>query len=226
MRQIILDTETTGLSPKAGHRVIEIGAIEMIDRQLTGAHYHVYLNPERPVDPGAQQVHGLSDEFLQDKPLFTEIVVDFLTFINGAELIIHNAPFDIGFINHELQLLSADTLPIDEQCAVLDTLVLARKKHPGQANSLDALCKRYQVNHKQRDLHGALLDSELLAAVYLAMTSEQHSLFDDKNTPVPQAKSSGSKAAADCSALTVTKATKQELAAHEAFVSAMHGGDD
>lgn len=221
MRQVILDTETTGLSPKAGHRIIEIGCLEMVNRQLTGAHYHVYLNPERAVDPGAQQVHGISDEFLADKPLFSEVAADFLSFVAESELIIHNAPFDVGFINHELRLLSLDTLPIDEQCAVLDTLVLARKKHPGQANSLDALCKRYQVTHKQRDLHGALLDSEILAAVYLAMTSEQKTLFDETAQTAAQSAAPFADSALDLSALSSQKANADELAAHTAFMEKM-----
>lgn len=176
MRQIVLDTETTGLEPAAGHRIIEIGCIELIDRKPTGNRFHVYLNPEREIDAGAVEVHGLSAEFLADKPRFAAIAADLLDFLKGAELIIHNAPFDIGFLNHELRLLLNESSNISEYCTVLDTLVLAKKKHPGQRNSLDALCKRYNVDNSRRDLHGALLDAEILAEVYLAMTGGQTSL--------------------------------------------------
>ena len=153
-RQIILDTETTGLEPAAGHRIIEIGCVELMDRKLTGQSFHVYINPEREIDEGAVEVHGLSAEFLADKPRFADISDDFLGFVEGAELIIHNAPFDVGFINHELRLLGASLAPIGERCSVIDTLLMARKKHPGQRNSLDALCKRYGIDNSQRTLHG------------------------------------------------------------------------
>ena len=186
-RQIILDTETTGLEPAAGHRIIEIGCVELIDRKLSGQSFHVYINPEREIDEGAVEVHGLSAEFLADKPRFADIADDFLGFVDGAELIIHNAPFDVGFINHELRLLEASLAPIGERCAVVDTLLMARKKHPGQRNSLDALCKRYGIDNSQRTLHGALLDAEILAEVYLAMTGGQIALSleqdDDKSQP-------------------------------------------
>ncbi len=178
MRQIILDTETTGLSPEEGHRIIEIGCVEMIDRKLTGRYFHHYINPGRKVDEGAFAVHGISDAFLADKPAFHVLAQEFMDFVTGAELVIHNAPFDIGFINHELRLLNRHFKPITEYCSVLDTLQLARKKHAGQKNSLDALCKRYFVDNAKRDLHGALLDSNLLAQVYLAMTGGQGSFFD------------------------------------------------
>jgi DNA polymerase-3 subunit epsilon len=171
-RQIILDTETTGIGHEQGHRLIEIGCVELIDRRLTGKHFHRYINPQRKVDEGAFRVHGLSDEFLLDKPLFSEIKDDFLTFIQGAELIIHNATFDVGFLNAELARLSPD-LRIEKLCKVTDTLDIARKKHPGQKNNLDALCKRYQIDSSDRVLHGALLDAQLLADVYMAMTSGQ-----------------------------------------------------
>jgi len=171
-RQIILDTETTGIGHEQGHRLIEIGCVELIDRRLTGKHFHRYINPQRKVDEGAFRVHGLSDEFLSDKPLFSEIKDEFLTFIQGAELIIHNATFDVGFLNAELARLSPD-LRIERFCKVTDTLEIARKKHPGQKNNLDALCKRYQVDSSDRVLHGALLDAQLLADVYMAMTSGQ-----------------------------------------------------
>ncbi|MDV3240384.1 MULTISPECIES: DNA polymerase III subunit epsilon [Methylocaldum] len=173
MRQVVLDTETTGLDPAEGHRIIEIGCVELISRRLTGNRFHVYLNPERNIDPGAVEVHGLSAEFLADKPRFADIAEDLLAYIKGAELVIHNAPFDVGFLNHELQLLSSGFASVAEYCTVLDTLVLAKKKHPGQRNNLDALCKRYGVDNRHRELHGALLDAEILAEVYLAMTGGQ-----------------------------------------------------
>ncbi len=186
MRSIVLDTETTGLDPALGHRVIEIGAVEMVDRRPTGRTYHVYLNPEREVDPGAQSVHGLSNEFLADKPRFAEQVDAFLAFVEGAELIIHNAPFDLGFLNTELgrlerAVLSASTL------GVVDTLKMARQLHPGQKNNLDALCRRYGVDNSGREYHGALLDSELLAEVWLAMTRGQDTLAIDPVVMAPQA---------------------------------------
>ncbi len=178
-RTVILDTETTGLEPSQGHRIIEIGCVEMVDRQLTGNHYHVYINPEREVDAGAREVHGITDDFLADKPVFAAIVNDFLSFVSGAQLVIHNAPFDVGFINHELRLLglSGGEAQIEGRCAVADSLAWARKKHPGQKNGLDALCRRYAIDNSNRTLHGALLDAELLALVWLAMTGEQKLLF-------------------------------------------------
>lgn len=176
MRQIVLDTETTGLEVTQDHRIIEIGCVELISRKLTGNHYHQYINPEREIDEGAFAVHGISGEFLQTKPAFTQIADDFLEFVSGAELIIHNAPFDVGFINHELAKLGERYKSLDNYCVVVDTLALARKRHPGQKNNLDALCKRYAVDNSQRELHGALLDAEILADVYLAMTGGQVSL--------------------------------------------------
>ena len=176
MRQIVLDTETTGLETSQDHRIIEIGCVEMVNRKLTGRHYHQYINPERKVDEGAMEFHGITDEYLQDKPLFSAISSEFLDFLDGAELIIHNAPFDLGFINHELKKLGKKTPLLESSCRVIDTLGLARQKHPGQKNSLDALCKRYGVDNSQRDLHGALLDSEILADVYLLMTGGQVNL--------------------------------------------------
>ncbi len=176
MRQIVLDTETTGLEPSQGHRIIEIGCVELVNRRLTGRHYHQYIKPNREIDEGAMEVHGITNEFLADKPTFAEIVHEFLEFIGDAELIIHNAPFDVGFLNHELRMEDASLPLIEDRCKVLDTLVMARKKHPGQKNNLDALCKRYAVDNSQRDLHGALLDSEILADVYLMMTGGQRNL--------------------------------------------------
>ena len=175
MRQIVLDTETTGLEPGDGHRIIEIGAVELIDRRLTGRHFHQYLNPERDIEDGALEVHGITREFLRDKPVFAEVAQEFLDFIEGTELLIHNAPFDIGFLDMELGLIN-NPLRIENHAQVLDTLELARDLHPGQRNSLDALCKRYKVDNSSRNLHGALLDSEILADVYLAMTGGQSDL--------------------------------------------------
>lgn len=178
MRQIILDTETTGIGHEQGHRIIEIGCVELIDRKLTGKHFHVYLNPERLVDEGAFRVHGISDEFLLDKPLFADKVSEFLQFVGGAELIIHNAAFDMGFLNAELRRVQWKK-KLEEYCDVFDTLTYARDKFPGQRNSLDALCKRFGIDHFNRELHGALLDAEILAFVYLALTGGQSSLFAD-----------------------------------------------
>jgi len=177
MRQIVLDTETTGLEPSQGHRIIEIGCVELVDRKLTGRHYHQYINPCRAVDEGAMEVHGITDEFLLDKPQFHQVATEFMDFIRGAELVIHNAPFDVGFINHEFKLLTPSLVPVEQSCDVLDTLAMARQKHPGQKNNLDALCKRYFVDNSQRDLHGALLDAEILADVYLLMTGGQTNLL-------------------------------------------------
>ncbi len=178
MRQVVLDTETTGLDPTLGHRVIEIAAIEMVNRQITGRDYHCYVNPEREIDPGALEVHGISNEFLADKPRFADIAADFLKFIEGGELIIHNAPFDVAFLNAELE--NAGREPVSQFCEmVTDTLKIARELHPGKRNSLDALCERYAIDNSARTLHGALLDTRLLAEVYLAMTRGQESLLMD-----------------------------------------------
>ncbi|MCB1985654.1 MAG: DNA polymerase III subunit epsilon [Burkholderiales bacterium] len=184
MRQIVLDTETTGLEYKLGHRIVEIAAVEVSNRQLTGNHFHQYLNPERESDEGALQVHGLTRSFLQDKPKFREICKDFLDFVHDAELIIHNAPFDVGFLNHELGLVKMSTL--DVYCLqITDTLKLAKDLHPGKRNNLDALCERYKIDNSKRTLHGALLDAELLAEVYLAMTRGQESLLMDLDIANP-----------------------------------------
>lgn len=177
MRQIVLDTETTGLDPKHGHRVIEVGCVEIENRKLTGRHFHRYLNPQRDIDEAALEVHGLTRAFLSSKPLFKQIEEEFIEFVEGAELVIHNAPFDVGFLDNELKLCSSSRSGMASFCGVLDTLLLARKKHPGQRNSLDALCKRYDIDNTQRQLHGALLDAEILADVYLTMTSGQSSLL-------------------------------------------------
>mgnify|MGYP000047066791 FL=1 len=179
-RQIVLDTETTGIEISEGHKIIEIGCVEVINREITGKHYHQYIKPEREIDPEAQAVHGISQEMLADKPVFAVISQEFIEFIRGAELVIHNAPFDVGHINAEFARLAeaglAEPLKVEDICTVLDTLTFARKKHPGQRNSLDALCKRYGIDNSSRTLHGALLDSEILAEVYLAMTGGQMEL--------------------------------------------------
>lgn len=177
MRQIVLDTETTGIEPKEGHRIIEIGCVEVVNRKLTGNHYHVYINPQRIVEQEAIEVHGITNEFLADKPVFKDIAHDFVDFIRGAQLVIHNAPFDVGFMDHEFNLNGPTRGTVtSEICGVLDTLVLARQMHPGQKNNLDALCRRYGIDNSHRELHGALLDAEILADVYLMMTGGQTSL--------------------------------------------------
>lgn len=176
-RQIVLDTETTGLSPSDGHRIIEIGCIELVNRQRTRQDFHTYLNPKREIDTGALAVHGITAEFLSDKPAFPDIMQRLLDYLRGAELIIHNAAFDVGFLEYELELAGCKLKSLADYCTVLDTLTYARKKHAGQRNSLDALCKRYSVDNTNRQLHGALLDAELLAEVYLAMTGGQTSLL-------------------------------------------------
>lgn len=182
MRQIVLDTETTGLDVKAGHRIIEIGCVEIVERRLTGRHFHAYINPGRKVDEGAIAVHGITDKFLENKPKFYQIFDELLDFINGAELVIHNATFDIGFLNQEFLLLHNENKrlsvgSVTDYCTVIDTLLMARQRHPAQRNNLDALCKRYGIDNSKRDLHGALLDAEILAEVYLAMTGGQVSFF-------------------------------------------------
>jgi DNA polymerase-3 subunit epsilon len=217
MRQIVLDTETTGLEPEQDHRIIEIGCVEMLDRRMTGNNFHVYLQPDRRIDAGAIEVHGITNEFLEDKPRFSDIVEDFLAYITGAELVIHNAPFDVGFLDHELRRLQKDKPVIRDICGVLDTLVLARRKHPGKRNNLDALCDRYSVDNSKRDKHGALLDAEILAEVYLAMTGGQTSLSLGGET------ASGKKGVArkpvDAGlVLPVVAAAAEDLAAHEAYL--------
>jgi DNA polymerase-3 subunit epsilon len=222
LRQVVLDTETTGLEPAQGHRIIEIGCVELINRRLTGNRYHRYLKPEREIDAAAVEIHGITNEFLADKPRFEEIADEFLGFIRGAELIIHNAPFDIGFINHELGLLARGRGRLSDYCSVLDTLEHARKLHPGQRNSLDALCKRYSIDNSQRELHGALLDAEILADVYLVMTGGQVSLSLDG---VPEVVSAGSAVTSrlgpDRPRLNVIHANAEEIAAHQQYLRMM-----
>jgi len=225
MRQIVLDTETTGLEPRLGHRIIEIGCVEVIDRKITGNRYHQYINPEREIDEGAQEVHGISTAFLADKPLFKDIVEDFLSFIRGAELVIHNAPFDVGFIDHELNLLNQQNNHMGHICTVLDSLVLARKMHPGQKNNLDALCKRYNIDNSQRDLHGALLDAEILADTYLAMTGGQTTLSlggHSNDLSVDSEVVTPRKVNADVDKLKIIRATRDEITLHEERLSAIN----
>jgi DNA polymerase-3 subunit epsilon len=212
-RQIILDTETTGLDPAQGHRVIEIGGIEIVDRRQTGNHFHRYINPERDIEEGALQVHGIRREFLDDKPKFGDIAREFLDYVSGAELVIHNAPFDVAFLNAELRLLKMR--PITTYCpSVLDTLKQARELHPGKRNSLDALCERYQIDNAGRTLHGALLDAQLLAEVYLAMTRGQDSLLMDSEPQVVMlASEETARSRVD---VIVLRASEEELAAHAA----------
>jgi DNA polymerase-3 subunit epsilon len=222
MRQIVLDTETTGLEPSEGHRIIEIGCVELLNRRLTGNHYHQYLNPEREIDAGAIEIHGITNEQLADKPKFADIAKDFLEFVKGAELIIHNAPFDVGFVNNELQLMNGKRAAprIDELCAVIDTLKLAREKHPGQKNDLDSLCKRYSVDNSSRTLHGALLDAEILADVYLAMTGGQTGLFEELRGPSKNGTAQMTIRRLDSNRpkLPVIAPTPEELAAHQAWL--------
>jgi DNA polymerase III subunit epsilon len=220
MRQVTLDTETTGLSPKAGHRVIEIGAVELINRRPTGKVFHCYLQPDREVDFGAMKVHGITNEFLKDKPRFPEIIFDFKQFIDGAELIIHNAPFDIGFLNNEFALQKDAWVDIAQMFSIIDTLVMARSKHPGQKNNLDALCKRYQVDNANRTLHGALLDAEILAEVYLAMTGGQTSLSLQEEQQVIVNTTSQSQQINHIE-VKVQRATSAELAAHQVRIAAI-----
>lgn len=230
MRQVVLDTETTGLDPKSGHRIIEIGCVELVNRKLTGRHYHQYINPEREVDDGAIEVHGITNEFLQDKPVFAQIADDFMAFCEGAELVIHNAPFDVGFIDWELKWLGSPRWQnVAAHCGVLDTLALAREKHPGQKNNLDVLCKRYFVDNSQRDLHGALLDAEILADVYLMMTGgqtdlalagEQSSEGEDGDEQ-QQATTGIRRLSADRPALSVVAATAEEIQAHEEMLATL-----
>ncbi len=219
MRQIVLDTETTGLDPRQGHRIIEVAGIELVNRRLTGRHLHKYVHPERDIDAGAQAVHGISLEFLADKPKFADIAEELAEFIRGAELIIHNAPFDIGFLNAEFDRLGF--VPVGTLChGVIDTLKMAKEIHPGKRNSLDALCERYEIDNSSRTLHGALLDTELLADVYLAMTRGQNSLMIDVDTaPQPQLGADGQ--VRQRKPLQVRRASEAELAEHDRVLAAI-----
>lgn len=226
-RYVVLDTETTGMPVTEGHRIIEIGCVEVLGRRLTGRHFHVYLNPDREIDEGAIAVHGITNEFVADKPRFREVADEFYDFIKGAQLIIHNAAFDIGFINNEFALLGqSERAEVYDYCTVLDTLMLARERHPGQRNSLDALCKRYGVDNSNRELHGALLDAEILADVYLAMTGGQTHLSlagegaDADGSGRPQA-APIRRLDASRVRTRVIRANEQELAAHQARLAAI-----
>ena len=220
MRQVVLDTETTGLEPSQGHRIIEIGCVELVNRRFTQRRFHQYLQPDREIDAGAVEVHGITSEFLADKPRFAQVVDEFLAFIRGAELIIHNAPFDVGFIDHELQQLGGHYGRLSDYCTVLDTLSHARRLHPGQRNSLDALCKRYSIDNSHRELHGALLDAEILADVYLAMTGGQVSLLLDTARDSGIAVSMAARRIVETRApLRVVRANEGELAAHTEYLN-------
>ncbi len=225
-RQIVLDTETTGLNPKEGHRIIEIGCVELVNRRLTKNHFHVYINPEREVEEEALAVHGISNEFLLEKPKFAEIVEDFIGFIQGAELIIHNAPFDVGFMNHELALLDNESRRIETLCTVFDTLVFARKKHPGARNSLDALCKRYGIDNSHRDLHGALLDAEILADVYLLMTGGQASLLEEDEVFESAGSEQIVRLPEQRPALKIVRCSEEELMRHKNYLAQLKKDDE
>jgi DNA polymerase-3 subunit epsilon len=224
MRQIVLDVETTGLEAAAGHRIIEIGCVEILNRRPTGQKFHRYLNPERDIDAGALAVHGIDSARLIQAPKFAEIVDELVTFISGAELIIHNAPFDVGFLNAEFARLAGDLRTVAGVCKVLDTLALARSLHPGQRNSLDALCKRYSVDNTKRELHGALLDAGILVDVYLAMTGGQSALALDMNGRGHDTRNHGVTVPARASGITlnVTAADSEELQRHEAMLDLIH----
>lgn len=228
-RQVVLDTETTGLSTADDHRIIEIGCVELINRRLTGETFHQYINPGRESDSSALEVHGITSEFLADKPKFAEISEDFMQFIDGAELIIHNAPFDLGFLNHELAKLKTKQQRVQDVSTILDTLKLARDKHPGQKNNLDALCRRYDVNNSNRELHGALLDSEILADVYLAMTGGQVSLLlasEEDNLPNKNKGDPAINKAKNRGSLRVIKANSDELLAHDENLQQLNKSSD
>ena len=220
MRQIALDTETTGISTDEGHRIIEIGCIEIENRRITGNEFHCYLNPEREIDEGATRVHGLTLEKLSNEPLFKEVAKDFLNFVSGAELIIHNAAFDVGFLNKEISLLEWDENSIEDHALVMDTLKMAREMHPGKKNSLDALCTRYEIDRSMRQVHGALIDADLLAKVYLAMTGGQDALDLDQPVLSSQETQTKNKENKNIS-LKVQKASIDELSEHEDFLSMM-----
>jgi DNA polymerase III subunit epsilon len=223
MRQIIIDTETTGLEPAKGHRIIEIGCVELINRQLTNNNFHCYINPQRKIEAEAIEIHGITNEFLQDKPFFEDILEDFLTFIDGAELIAHNAAFDTNFINHEIRLLDKKANPLNSYATIFDTLALARKMFPGQRNNLDALCKRYKIDLSTRKLHGALLDAQLLAEAYLLMTGGQRSLFADTelSTTNEPTKASIQKTGKNRAELPIIRANSSETTAHESIIKSI-----
>lgn len=228
MRQVVLDTETTGIGSEKGHRIIEIGCVELVDRKLTGRHYHQYVNPQRSSDAEAVGVHGITDEFLADKPVFSQVAQEFYDFIEGAELVIHNAPFDIGFMDMEFRRVNMP--PTKTFCKVLDTLVMARDMRPGQRNSLDALCKNYGIDNSHRELHGALLDAEILSDVYLMMTGGQTDLMfnagasndDNGEVKINLSQFEG----IDSSTLPIIKATQDEISAHEEILGLLDKKSD
>ncbi len=228
MRQIVLDTETTGLATSHGHRIIEIGCIEIVNRRFTGREYHSFLNPERDIDEGAEAVHGMSRADLESQPRFSDIADEFLEFIKNAELVIHNAEFDVGFLEYELRLMKHPRAKITEHATVLDTLSIARNLHPGQRNSLDALCKRYDVDASRRNLHGALIDAELLARVYLAMTGGQAALSLDQEGATTETGTTKLDSQAPRSELNlvVIRANEEENAAHEALLDKMRASGE
>ena len=232
MRQVVLDTETTGLEVLNGHRIIEIGAVEVVNRRLTGRTFHKYINPDRAIDDGAKEVHGITEAFLADKPRFADVWPELETFLRGAELVIHNAPFDIAFLNAEVERLAAKAADaperVDTFCDITDSLVLARRKHPGQKNSLDALCRRYMVDNSQRELHGALLDAEILADVYLLMTGGQDQMFSNGADQEQKSRAESNQQAVrlDIEQLRVVQAKPEELAAHEAMLELMDKHSD
>lgn len=231
MRQIVLDTETTGIEIRDGHRLIEIGGVEVINRRLTGRHYHQYINPERNIDAEAVEIHGITNDRVANEPVFADIAHEFWEFVQGAELVIHNAPFDVGFIDHEFSLVNRargnDALgPLASKCSILDTLKMARDRHPGQRNSLDALCKRYDIDNGHRELHGALLDSEILADVYLAMTGGQTALTLGADQEGDSSNSGHTgfairRLSAERSPLRVITASDEEMQAHQQKLAKM-----
>jgi DNA polymerase III subunit epsilon len=221
-RQIVLDTETTGLEVSQGHKIIEIGCVELVNRRITGRYYHQYIHPEREIDAGAMEVHGITLEFLAGKPIFPQIAEEFLEFVQGAELVIHNAPFDVGFLDSELSKLEESPTLFSARCSVVDTLQMARHKHPGQRNNLDALCQRYEIDNTSRTLHGALLDAEILAEVYLSMTGGQASLGLSADASDSMSAAGGLTAAdirrvpSDRPQLPVIRASEEEMQRHDA----------
>lgn len=227
-RYVILDTETTGIDPSQGHRIIEIGCVELQNRRFTGRTYHQYINPAREIEAEAIAVHGITNDFLEDKPFFSDIADEFLDFIKGTELVIHNAPFDVGFLNNELRLMNTGLGAINDYSGVLDTLAMARKRHPGQRNSLDALCKRYGVDNSKRDLHGALLDAEILADVYLLMTGGQLalSLGSEESSESGTSQNGVKRLSGDRPKLRVIKASESELKSHQEGLASIEEQSD
>ena len=230
MRQVVLDTETTGLEPEqGGHRVIEVGAVEIVDRKITGRRLQLYMDPQRDIDDAAYDVHGLDAEFLAGKPKFAEVADEFLAFVDDAEVIIHNAPFDLAFIDYELKLLDRPgATKLVDVCSVTDSLAMARRKHPGQKNGLDALCRRYEVDNSARELHGALLDAEILADVYLRMTGGQMSLFEDDDDALAETMGlrEVTRLPQDRPAIPVVLASPEEIAVHEAYLDSLDAGSE